>query len=102
MWQDGSDELSIVNCGMAERHAAQRFNTRAPVFQVLVLAPTRELAHQVSKDFSDITKKLSVACFYGGTPYGGQSKYIQKLREGVVGAPQLEVCHILGVSLACC
>jgi superfamily II DNA/RNA helicase len=52
------------------------------LFQVLVLAPTRELANQVSKDFSDITKKLSVACFYGGTPYGGQSKCIQKLGGG--------------------
>lgn len=58
---------------------------RAP--QVLVLAPTRELANQVSKDFSDITKKLSVACFYGGTPYGGQ---IERMRTGIdilVGTP---------------
>lgn len=58
---------------------------RAP--QVLVLAPTRELANQVSKDFSDITKKLSVACFYGGTPYGGQ---IERMRSGIdilVGTP---------------
>ena len=37
--------------------------------QVLVLAPTRELASQVSRDFSDITKKLAVACFYGETSY---------------------------------
>ena len=42
--------------------------------QVLVLAPTRELASQVSRDFSDITKKLALACFYGGTPYGGQTE----------------------------
>ncbi|XP_048194863.1 nucleolar RNA helicase 2 [Perognathus longimembris pacificus] len=58
---------------------------RAP--QVLVLAPTRELASQVSRDFSDITKKLSVACFYGGTPYGGQ---IERMRNGIdilVGTP---------------
>ncbi|KAB0369271.1 hypothetical protein FD755_019276 [Muntiacus reevesi] len=34
---------------------------------VLVFAPTRELASQVSRDFSDITKKLAVACFYGET-----------------------------------
>lgn len=55
--------------------------------QVLVLAPTRELASQVSRDFSNITKKLSVACFYGGTPYGGQ---IEKMRNGIdilVGTP---------------
>ena len=31
--------------------------------QVLILAPTRELASQVSRDFSDITKHLAVACF---------------------------------------
>ncbi|XP_062069958.1 nucleolar RNA helicase 2 [Lepus europaeus] len=55
--------------------------------QVLVLAPTRELANQVSKDFSDITKKLAVACFYGGTPYGNQ---IERMRNGIdilVGTP---------------
>uniref|UniRef100_A0AAA9TXV7 RNA helicase n=1 Tax=Bos taurus TaxID=9913 RepID=A0AAA9TXV7_BOVIN len=58
---------------------------RAP--QVLVLAPTRELASQVSRDFSDITKKLAVACFYGGTPYGGQ---IERMKNGIdilVGTP---------------
>ena len=43
---------------------------------VLVLAPTRELASQIRRDFSDITKKLAVACFYGGTPYGGQTECI--------------------------
>ncbi|XP_036684410.1 nucleolar RNA helicase 2 isoform X2 [Balaenoptera musculus] len=58
---------------------------RAP--QVLVLTPTRELASQVSRDFSDVTKKLAVACFYGGTPYGGQ---IERMRNGIdilVGTP---------------
>lgn len=47
------------------------FNSPA---QVLVLAPTRELANQVAKDFKDITRKLSVACFYGGTSYQSQSE----------------------------
>ncbi|XP_012306850.1 nucleolar RNA helicase 2 [Aotus nancymaae] len=62
--------------------------------QVLVLAPTRELANQVSKDFSDITKKLSVACFYGGTPYGGQ---FERMRNGIdilVGTPGRIKDHI--------
>ncbi|KAM8948480.1 LOW QUALITY PROTEIN: nucleolar RNA helicase 2-like [Lycaon pictus] len=58
---------------------------RAP--QVLVLAPMKELANQVSRDFSDITRKLAVACFYGGTPYGGQ---IERMWIGIdilVGTP---------------
>lgn len=42
------------------------------IMQVLVLAPTRELAIQVAKDFKDITKKLSVHCFYGGSSYNPQ------------------------------
>uniref|UniRef100_A0A8B9R579 RNA helicase n=1 Tax=Anas platyrhynchos TaxID=8839 RepID=A0A8B9R579_ANAPL len=40
--------------------------------KVLVLVPTRELAIQVARDFKHLTKKLSVACFYGGTPYKAQ------------------------------
>lgn len=42
--------------------------------QVLVLVPTRELATQVARDFKSLTRKLSVACFYGGTPYKEQRK----------------------------
>jgi superfamily II DNA/RNA helicase len=34
--------------------------------------PTRELANQVRKDFRDSNKMLSLAWFYGGTPYSGQ------------------------------
>uniref|UniRef100_A0A8C2SDY4 RNA helicase n=1 Tax=Capra hircus TaxID=9925 RepID=A0A8C2SDY4_CAPHI len=63
------------------------FDVKSFSFQVLVLAPTRELASQVSRDFSDITKKLAVACFYGGTPYGGQ---IERMKNGIdilVGTP---------------
>ncbi|XP_065699709.1 nucleolar RNA helicase 2-like [Patagioenas fasciata] len=63
----------------------ERRRGRAP--KVLVLCPTRELANQVAKDFKDITKKLTVACFYGGTPYNGQ---IDLMRSGIdilVGTP---------------
>ncbi|NWH17951.1 DDX21 helicase, partial [Grus americana] len=49
----------------------ERRRGRSP--KVLVLCPTRELANQVAKDFKDITRKLTVACFYGGTPYNGQN-----------------------------
>ncbi|KAB0373792.1 hypothetical protein FD755_014048 [Muntiacus reevesi] len=55
--------------------------------QVLVLAPTRELASQVSRDFSDITKKLAVACFYGGTPYRGQIEHMKNGIDILVGTP---------------
>ena len=57
--------------------------------QALVLAPTRELALQVSKSVSDYGKHLGVRVLavYGGQPYGPQ---IGKLNRGVdivVGTP---------------
>uniref|UniRef100_H0XXF8 Nucleolar RNA helicase 2 n=1 Tax=Otolemur garnettii TaxID=30611 RepID=H0XXF8_OTOGA len=48
--------------------------------QVLALAPTRELAN-------GITKKLAVACFYGGTPSGGQIECIRNGIDILVGTP---------------
>ncbi|XP_025059354.1 nucleolar RNA helicase 2, partial [Alligator sinensis] len=55
--------------------------------KVLILTPTRELANQVARDFKDITKKLTVACFYGGTPYGEQILHIQNGIDILVGTP---------------
>ena len=51
--------------------------------QVLVLAPTRELAIQVAEAFESFSKniaRLNVACIYGGQEYG---KQIQALKRGV-------------------
>ena len=41
----------------------------------------------MSRDFSDITKKLAVACFYGGTPYGGQIEHTRNGIDILTGAP---------------
>lgn len=48
--------------------------------QVLVLTPTRELAIQVAKDFKDVSKKLAIACFYGGSSYNPQRTFIPNTR----------------------
>ncbi|XP_061491178.1 nucleolar RNA helicase 2-like [Rhineura floridana] len=63
----------------------ERKRGRTP--KVLVLTPTRELAMQVARDFKDITKKLSVACFYGGTAYNGQFDLIRNGIDILVGTP---------------
>ncbi|MBN3281644.1 DDX21 helicase, partial [Polyodon spathula] len=63
----------------------ERKKGRSP--KVLVLTPTRELAIQVSRDFKDITRKLSVACFYGGTAYNGQFDSIRNGIDVLVGTP---------------
>ncbi|CAL8243472.1 unnamed protein product [Lota lota] len=61
------------------------YRGRAP--KVLVLTPTRELAIQVAKDFKDITKKLSVTCFYGGSSYNPQIDAIRNGIDVLVGTP---------------
>ncbi|KAJ8264703.1 hypothetical protein GJAV_G00152780 [Gymnothorax javanicus] len=63
----------------------ERRRGRAP--KVLVLAPTRELAIQVAKDFKDVTKKLSVSCFYGGSSYVPQLDSIRNGIDILVGTP---------------
>ncbi|XP_074152672.1 ATP-dependent RNA helicase DDX50-like [Sminthopsis crassicaudata] len=68
-----------------QRDQEEMKKNRSP--KVLVLAPTRELANQVAKDFQDITRKLSVACFYGGTPYQGQINHIRRGIDILVGTP---------------
>ncbi|XP_020494232.2 nucleolar RNA helicase 2 [Labrus bergylta] len=58
---------------------------RAP--KVLVLTPTRELAIQVAKDFKDITRRLSLTCFYGGSSYNPQIDAIRNGIDILVGTP---------------
>ncbi|XP_024151706.1 nucleolar RNA helicase 2 [Oryzias melastigma] len=55
--------------------------------KVLVLTPTRELAIQVAKDFKDVSKKLSIACFYGGSSYNPQIDAIRNGIDILVGTP---------------
>ncbi|XP_053547835.1 nucleolar RNA helicase 2 [Bombina bombina] len=58
---------------------------RAP--RVLILTPTRELAIQIMNEIRSITKKLKVACFYGGTPYQQQLFTIKDGLDILVGTP---------------
>ena len=53
----------------------------------IILAPTRELAKQVEREFQDSSPSLTVGCYYGGVDIGQQ---IRQLRSGVdvaVGTP---------------
>ena len=74
-----------------------RIDLQARLPQVLVLAPTRELAIQVSEAFqryASCTKGLHVLALYGGSDFRDQ---IQKLRRGVqvvVGTPGRVMDHM--------
>ncbi|XP_077214090.1 DEAD-box ATP-dependent RNA helicase 53-like [Tasmannia lanceolata] len=67
------------------RHRSQQRQKRVP--SALILAPTRELARQVQKEFKDSAPNLSSTCLYGGIPIFNQ---VRVLRFGVdiaVGTP---------------
>jgi ATP-dependent RNA helicase DDX21 len=42
------------------------------------MAPTRELAKQVGKEFEDLKSELKVYCIYGGMPYDPQGTTISR------------------------
>jgi ATP-dependent RNA helicase DDX21 len=58
---------------------------RAP--RCVVLAPTRELANQVAKEFESACPGLTVRSFYGGVSIGTQIRDLTKGVDVVVGTP---------------
>ena len=58
--------------------------------QLLVLAPTRELAGQVAEarqNYSAGNHKLKVAALYGGQSFGEQARMLKSGAQIVVGTP---------------
>ena len=57
--------------------------------QILVLEPTRELAHQVAEQFEHYGKHTGckVALLYGGVGYGAQMEQLEKGADIVVATP---------------
>ncbi|CAI9089893.1 OLC1v1024544C1 [Oldenlandia corymbosa var. corymbosa] len=53
----------------------------------LVLAPTRELARQVDKEFYESAPSLDTLCVYGGTPIMRQMSTLDRGVDIVVGTP---------------
>ncbi|KAI8558717.1 hypothetical protein RHMOL_Rhmol04G0118600 [Rhododendron molle] len=53
----------------------------------MVLAPTRELAKQVDKEFAEAAPKLESLCVYGGVPISRQMSQLAHGVDVVVGTP---------------
>uniref|UniRef100_A0A1A7YXW4 RNA helicase n=1 Tax=Iconisemion striatum TaxID=60296 RepID=A0A1A7YXW4_9TELE len=68
-----------------QKEAGEKIRGRPP--KVLVLTPTRELAIQVAKDFKDVSKRLVISCFYGGSSYNPQLDAIRTGIDVLVGTP---------------
>ncbi|KAL1104063.1 hypothetical protein V6Z11_D04G042400 [Gossypium hirsutum] len=67
------------------RYNAKHGRGRNPM--CLVLAPTRELAKQVEKEFHESAPNLDTICVYGGTPISRQMRQLDYGVDVAVGTP---------------
>ncbi|KAJ8619005.1 hypothetical protein MRB53_015191 [Persea americana] len=67
------------------QHRSQDRRKRVP--SALVLAPTRELARQVQKEFKESAPNLSSACLYGGIPIMSQARMLGLGIDIAIGTP---------------
>lgn len=59
--------------------------TGKTVVKVLVVAPTRELAKQISDEFQTITNLFRITCIYGGVAYEPQERDLNRGVDIVIG-----------------
>ncbi|KAL9141081.1 hypothetical protein ABFS82_14G079700 [Erythranthe guttata] len=73
--------------GLEDSEQANGPPRRGRLPKVLVLAPTRELAKQVEKEFMDSAPYLNTVCIYGGVSYVTQQSALTRGVDVVVGTP---------------
>ena len=90
--QTGTGKTAAFSLPLLQQLDLSNRNTQA-----LVLAPTRELAVQVSEAMHSYAKKLdgvTVLPVYGGAPIFGQMKHLQRGAHVVVGTPGRLIDHL--------
>ena len=99
---EGSDFIGVAQTGTGKTAAfalplLSRMDESVKGAQILVLAPTRELALQVAEaieGFAENLPKLRVVAVYGGTGYGEQIREFKRGAQVVVGTPGRVMDHI--------
>lgn len=72
--------------------APKRTHGRLP--RVVVLTPTRELAKQVSSEFTQCAPSLDTCCVYGGAAFQPQEAALRRGLDVVVGTPGRIIDHL--------
>lgn len=99
---NGGDVLGMAQTGSGKTAAfglplLQNIKADIKAPQILVLAPTRELAVQVAQaltDFSKYMKGINVLALYGGQPYSVQLRALRQGPQIVVGTPGRLLDHM--------
>ena len=103
----GRDVLGQAQTGTGKTAAfalpiLARVDTKSTATQVLVLAPTRELAIQVAEAFESYAKhmpQVRVLSIYGGQSYTNQLRQLKRGTQIVVGTPGRVMDHMRRGSL---
>ncbi len=89
---------TLYNHGLSQVRQSHRVGHRSPPSNrtpaAVVVAPTRELAKQVEKEFSRIAPSLNTLSVYGGTPMGPQVHALLRGVDVVVGTPGRVIDHL--------
>ncbi|WFE67720.1 DEAD/DEAH box helicase [Thiomicrospira sp. R3] len=99
---EGRDILGMAQTGTGKTAAfalplLSRVDIKNTNTQILVLAPTRELAIQVAEAFQSFAhhmKGFHVLPIYGGQEYGGQIRALKRGAQVVVGTPGRVMDHM--------
>jgi ATP-dependent RNA helicase DeaD len=99
---EGRDVLGQAQTGTGKTAAfalpiLQKINAKTKAPQVLVLAPTRELAIQVAEAFQSYAQHMKgfhVLPIYGGQGYDGQIRALKRGVQVVVGTPGRVMDHM--------
>jgi len=77
------------------------FKNRNGTPRALILAPTRELVHQIEKDFKDLAKysPLRIIAIFGGTGYNQQQSMLKERPVDVIVATPGRLIDFMGKGL---
>jgi len=90
--QTGTGKTATFGLVFTDRLTPRKFKTP----QAIVLAPTRELAVQVSEELNSLkgSKNFSIVPIYGGQSWGMQTKHLRSGVDIVVGTPGRIMEHL--------
>ncbi len=98
---EGHDLIGQAQTGTGKTAAfgipiMERIDPADPTVQAIVLAPTRELANQITQELSRIGthRGIRVAAIYGGAAMGKQLRDLERGSQVVVGTPGRVLDHL--------